>query len=324
MGPQSPPLRSGASGSSGSSRQATGETVPDALSVEEYGRLYNAYREGKYLLPNDGEEQDRLDLQHHQWLLMLEGRLSLAPFVSDPPEVLDIGTGTGIWAKQFARKHQGSNVIGTDLSLIQTNVNLPANCSFVREDSEELWVFDKQFDYIHWRLMLTCFNDFRGMIGKIFNNLNPGGWAEFQEASFDLLPADQVAASVLHGSALEQCFIYALEAGRRMGRDFEAPRKLKKAMIEAGFEDVVEKQILAPINSWPLDPKDSMIGNWVCLNGLRAAESLGKVMIVGGLPEEEAPALIQEIRHDLTNASMRVYEPQYVVYGRKPNIKLEQ
>lgn len=131
-----------------------------------------------------------------------------------------------------------------------------------------------------------------------------------------------------------------------MGRDFEAPRKLKKAMIEAGFEDVVEKQILAPINSWPLDPKDSMIGNWVCLNGLRAAESLGKVMIVGGLAEEDAPALIQEIRHDLTNASMRVYEPreyppsihnlhsrlwllmdgstEYVVYGRKPMIKAEQ
>lgn len=32
--------------------------------MEEYGRTFNAYREGKYLLPNDGDEQDRLDLQH--------------------------------------------------------------------------------------------------------------------------------------------------------------------------------------------------------------------------------------------------------------------
>lgn len=134
--------------------------------------------------------------------------------------------------------------------------------------------------------------------------------AEFQEASFDLLPADDVAASVLQGSALEQCFQYCLEAGRKMGRDFEAPRKLKRLMIEAGFENVVETQILAPVNSWPLDPKDKMIGNWVCLNGLRAAESLGKVMIVGGLREEDAPALIQNIRYDLTNANMRVYEPR--------------
>lgn len=95
-----------------------------------------------------------------------------------------------------------------------------------------------------------------------------------------------------------------------MGRDFDAPRKLKQMMIEAGFEDVVEKQILAPINSWPLDPRDKLIGNWICTNGLRAAESLRKVMIVGGLPEDEAPDLIARIRSDLTNANMRVYEPR--------------
>lgn len=134
--------------------------------------------------------------------------------------------------------------------------------------------------------------------------------AEFQETSFDLLPADDAAAGVLHGSALEQCFLYALEAGKRMGRDFEAPRKLKMMMIDAGFEEVVEKQILAAVNSWPLDPKDKMIGNWVCLNGLKAAESLGKVMMMGGLLEEDAPALIQNIRQDLTNANMRVYQPR--------------
>lgn len=65
--------------------------------------------------------------------------------------------------------------IGTDLSLIQTKIRLPPNCTFVREDSEELWVFDQPFEYIHWRLMLTCFNDFRGMIKKVFENLTPGG-----------------------------------------------------------------------------------------------------------------------------------------------------
>lgn len=74
-----------------------------------------------------------------------------APLVADPRNVLDIGTGTGIWAKQFARRHPGSTVIGTDLSLIQTQDNLPPNVTFVREDSEELWVFDHAFDYIHWR-----------------------------------------------------------------------------------------------------------------------------------------------------------------------------
>lgn len=131
-------------------------TISDELSIEEHGRTFNAYRENKYFLPNDGEEQDRLDLQHKMWLLLLKGQLALAPCCSneepDPADVLDVGTGTGIWAKQFAQQHPNSQVVGTDLSLIQTSENLPPNCSFVREDSEELWVHDHLFDYIHWRL----------------------------------------------------------------------------------------------------------------------------------------------------------------------------
>lgn len=57
---------------------------------------------------------------------------------------------------EFAKQHPNATVIGTDLSLIQPTDNLPPNCTFVREDSEEPWVFGKSFDYIHWRLMLTC------------------------------------------------------------------------------------------------------------------------------------------------------------------------
>jgi ribosomal protein L11 methylase PrmA len=37
------------------------------------------------------------DLQHQLWLLTLHDELSLAP-VKNPKNVLDIGTGTGIWA----------------------------------------------------------------------------------------------------------------------------------------------------------------------------------------------------------------------------------
>lgn len=118
--------------------------------MEEHGRLFNAYRQDSYLLPNDGDEQDRLDLQHKMWLIMLDGNLSTAP-IGEPSNVLDIGTGTGIWAKQFARMHPTSQVVGTDISLIQTSINLPPNLKFEREDSEDLWVFDHSFDYIHWR-----------------------------------------------------------------------------------------------------------------------------------------------------------------------------
>lgn len=61
----------------------------------EHGRRYHAFRAGKYLLPNDEKEQERLNLQHHLWMLVLQDKLYLAPLEKAPHRVLDIGTGTG-------------------------------------------------------------------------------------------------------------------------------------------------------------------------------------------------------------------------------------
>jgi hypothetical protein len=61
--------------------------------VEEDGRTFHRYKQGKYHLPNDLQEQDRLDLQHAIYLMTTGGRLHLAPITSDVKEVLDIGTG---------------------------------------------------------------------------------------------------------------------------------------------------------------------------------------------------------------------------------------
>lgn len=40
----------------------------------------------------------RLDIVHHIGLLLLSNKLHLAPIGDHPHQILDIGTGTGIWA----------------------------------------------------------------------------------------------------------------------------------------------------------------------------------------------------------------------------------
>ena len=63
-------------------------------------------------------EQDRLDLQHHVIKLLLNGELHLAP-LENPKRILDLGTGTGLWAIEMADKFPKAKVIGTDLSPVQ-------------------------------------------------------------------------------------------------------------------------------------------------------------------------------------------------------------
>ena len=55
--------------------------------------------------------------------LILDNKLYLAPIEKNIQKVLDIGTGTGIWAIDFADEHPSATVIGTDISPIQPTVS---------------------------------------------------------------------------------------------------------------------------------------------------------------------------------------------------------
>jgi hypothetical protein len=44
------------------------------------------------------QEKNRLDIMHHLITIRLDNRLHLAPIGKNPHRILDLGTGTGIWA----------------------------------------------------------------------------------------------------------------------------------------------------------------------------------------------------------------------------------
>jgi hypothetical protein len=62
----------------------------------ENGRRYHKFREGTYNFPNDDAEQEREDMKHAMVVNLCQV-LHFAP-VKNMDTVLDMGTGTGIWA----------------------------------------------------------------------------------------------------------------------------------------------------------------------------------------------------------------------------------
>ncbi|GKU09622.1 unnamed protein product [Fusarium langsethiae] len=64
----------------------------------ENGRRYHQYRHGTYPIPNDDAEQNRDDMKHAMMLELTNGNLYFSPICDNPQKIIDLATGTGIWA----------------------------------------------------------------------------------------------------------------------------------------------------------------------------------------------------------------------------------
>jgi SAM-dependent methyltransferase len=235
---------------------------------------------------------------------------------------MDVATGTGIWAIQFAEQNPGSYVIGTDLSKIQPDVPLP-NIQFLKEDAEEEWAYPQvpKFDYIHLRFVVTCFKNPKRVLQHALDNLNPGGWIEY----LDFYPKMQSIDGSHEGTTMQRFSDLFQTSLTAMGRDLTVPLQYKIWLQEAGLVDVVEKVFMLPRNPWPDDPKLKRIGQYMYANacqGLRGATT-GPLLQRMGLSPAEVEELVVQVTRDSMDTRYKIYNSVYVVYGRKPFAKEE-
>ena len=275
----------------------------------ELGRRYHAYRQGRHFLPNDELEQDRMDLTHALMMLLLDNHLYFAP-ITEPHRVIDLGTGTGIWAIDFADAHPESQVIGNDLSPIQPH-HVPPNVEFVVDDIEDEWAYEHNpFDFIHARYLAGSIRDWPRLMKQAYACTKPGGWVEFQD--WDCMvesPDDSITEDssfwIWHKATLGR--IEATNTGR------PGPR-LEGWIRDAGFVNVVERKFIIPLHIWPKDPRYKRIGAMNFLQWEKGLEGISIGCLSRSTSDEPAWS-IEEIQVLMAKAKAdaqnRKYHGQY-------------
>ncbi len=202
-----------------------------------------------------------------------------------------------------ASEHPDCTVIGSDLSAIQPREGVP-NCAFIQHDVEKQdWDYGRKFDYAYFRYMVTCFDDMPAVLRKAHDNLHEGGYLEIFDTPIQALSLD----GSIDGTALEEWGEVGRAAGRKLGRDLAKPRQYKRWLEEAGFVDVVETIIAAPVNEWCKDEHQKEVGRFMFHDFYALVGGLKKLVLAAGYTSDEADDFLRRIRKTLEDPNVHAY-----------------
>lgn len=259
------------------------------------------------------KECDRQDMVHHLLTLLAAGKLHSAPIGPDPQRILDLGTGTGIWAIDMGDKYPSAQVLGNDISPVQPT-DVPPNVNFELDDVERDWLYLSKFDFIHGRCLTGSIKDWPRLVGQAYQFLKPGGWIELQEINMTF--------STVGGGFKKNCFAdrwthNVMDGLRTLGMEPEPGPQLEEWVRGAGFTHISATRSPLPLGPWPKDKNLKEVGAFNLLqfrDGLEAM-SLRVFTKVHGWTLAEVQVLLAKVRKDLVNPRIQMQHDYFIVYG---------
>ena len=253
-----------------------------------------------YLLPKDAAEEVRLNFQHHALFHAL-GNHYVAPLSPSIRLVLDVGTGTGIWAAEMARLFPQAEVIGLDIDPALFKDQLPENCLLRAGNVLTGLPFpDQIFSFTHQRLLVAAIpaSKWPGAVRELVRVTRPGGWLELVEIDTEIAHPGPATARMSELTAV-------LVNG-------EPIRHLGEMLTREGVQEVETLSIPLPLGEW-----GGRVGSMMKQDMLSAADAFkGKCCQQGLITPEDYDQLVRMMAEEWEQRQAACLF--YVVYGRRP------
>ncbi len=190
------------------------------------------------------DDVHRQNIQHYLLRSVIEKNY-VAPLAPDLRAILDVGCGTGRWAREMALEFPLASVMACDLVEPGEDEELrPPNYTFRQENILQGLRFPTEsFDFVHQRLMLLAVPSvaWPQIIRELVRLVRPGGWLELVEGDLGAKPLGPAG----------QCLMdWVVMASKMQGVDPIQSAYLEHHLHLAGLEHIVVKQYPIPMGKW--------------------------------------------------------------------------
>ena len=214
-------------------------TVNDYSWLDQHGHITGV----SYMLPNNDQKVERLDLQHYMLRYTLKGNY-LAP-VAEPACILDVGSGTGRWLANMAQEFPRAELFGVDLRLPKEGKTaFPSNCHFqIGNVLEGLPFEDSSFNFIHQRLLIFAVPLLRWqhLVNELARVTAAEGWVELTEVN-----------PFFHnmGPATKRMVDLIVRVSEQRGFDPFISQHIGPLLTTAGLTNVKTSTHIIPLGDW--------------------------------------------------------------------------
>ncbi|KAH6985357.1 hypothetical protein EDB80DRAFT_756530 [Ilyonectria destructans] len=208
-------------------------TASISSSILEYrrfkGRTYHSDRDPtEYFTPNDDQQSESIDINHHALTLLLGGKLFIAP-ISDNVLV------------RHDKMHRRESC-STDFA------DQYPNAEFEIDDTTLTWSWkDNTVDFVHIRYLFGATRDWAGLFKEACRCTAPSSWIQTAEADVEILSDDGTTDSEPVLKTWAQPY---RDGGKALGSTFYVQKEdlQEKGLEAAGFTDIKSVNYM-----WPKD-----------------------------------------------------------------------